>query len=43
MFCLGKRSKLFRCHVRLSPHITECRLDRWKDLIEYRVWVTGNF
>ena len=23
-----------------SPHITGCRLNRWKDLMEYMVWVT---
>ena len=39
----GKRSKLFGVIVRSSPHITGCRLGRWEDLMEYRVWVTGNF
>ena len=29
--------------VRSSSHITGCRLDRWEDLMEYMVWVTGNF
>ena len=28
--------------VRLSSHITRCRLDRWEDLMEYMVWVIGN-
>ena len=28
--------------VRLSSHTMRCRLDRWEDLIEYMVRVTGN-
>ena len=27
--------------ARSSSPITGCRLDRWEDLIEYIVWVTG--
>ena len=27
---------------RSSSHITECRLDRWEDLMEYMVRVIGN-
>ena len=42
MFCLGWRSKFFGVIVRLSSHITGCRLDRWEDLMEYMVRVTGN-
>ena len=29
--------------VRWSSHITGCRLDRWEDLMENMVRVTGNF
>ena len=41
MFCLGK-SKFFGVIVRFSSHITGCRLDRWEDLMEYMVRITGN-
>ena len=41
MCCLGRR-KLFGVIVRSSSHITECRLDRWEDLMVYMVRVIGN-
>ena len=32
----------FGVMLRSSSHITECRLDRLEDLVEYIVRVTGN-
>ena len=40
--CLIFSEDRFGVIVRSSPHITECRIDRWEDLIEYMMRVTGN-
>ena len=42
MVCLGRKSKLFWFNMGSSWHITGCRLDRWEDLMEYMLRVTGN-
>ena len=40
-FCLGKKSKLFWCSCAFVFVIMGCKLDRWEDLMEYMVLVTG--
>ena len=41
-FVLVGRVNCFGVTVRLPAHIMGCRLDRWEDLMEYMVRVTGN-
>ena len=41
-FVLVGGVKCFGVIVRPSSHITECRLYRWEDLMEYMVRVIGN-
>ena len=41
-FVLVLEVTFFGVIVRSSSHITGCRLDKWEDLIEYIVRVTGN-
>ena len=41
-FILVGRVNCFGVIVRLSSHITGCRLDRWEGLMEYMVRVIGN-
>ena len=41
-FVLVARVNCFCVIVRLSSHITGCRLERWEDLMEYMVRATGN-
>ena len=41
-FDLVGRVNCFGVIVRSSSHITEWRLDRWEDLMEYMVRVIGN-
>ena len=42
IFCLGKRNEFLRVNLRSYPYIMGCRLERWEDLMEYTVQVTGN-
>ena len=39
---LVARVNCFGVIVRSSSHITGCRLERWEDLMEYIMRVTGN-
>ena len=41
-FVLEGGVNCFGVIVPSSPHIKGCRLDRWEDLMEYIVRVTGN-
>ena len=41
-FVLVGRVNCYGVIVRSSSHIRGCRLDRWEDLMEYMVRVTGN-
>ena len=41
-FVLVTEINCFGVIVRSSSHITGCRHDRWEDLMEYMMRVTGN-
>ena len=41
-FVLVGRVNCFGVIVSSSSHITGCRLDRWEDLMEYMLRVSGN-